>query len=302
MDNRTDIREFLTSRRAKVTPEQAGFPAGTNRRVPGLRRGEVAMLADVSPEYYAQLERGNLSGVSESVLDSLARALRLDDAERAHLFDLARAANTSPTRLRRRPTRKSEVPATVQRALDAITGGPAHVRNGRMDMLAANTLGWALYSEVLAAPERPANFARFAFLDRERAERFYPDWNVAADIAVDILRTEAGRDPYDKGMQDLVGELSTRSDDFRTKWGAHNVRIHSTGTKTFHHPVVGDLHLAYDGMDLVSNSGLSMWIYTAEPGSPSEDGIRLLASWATTQNLEAAVARDVPSISEPQNN
>ena len=302
MDNRTDIREFLTSRRAKVTPEQAGFAAGTNRRVPGLRRGEVAMLADVSPEYYAQLERGNLSGVSESVLDSLARALRLDDAERAHLFDLARAANTSPARLRRRPARKTEVPATVQRALDAITGGPAHVRNGRMDMLAANTLGWALYSEVLAAPERPANFARFAFLDRERAERFYPDWNVAADIAVDILRTEAGRDPYDKGMQDLVGELSTRSDDFRTKWGAHNVRIHSTGMKTFHHPVVGDLHLAYDGMDLVSNSGLSMWIYTAEPGSPSEDGIRLLASWATTQNLEAAVARDVPSISEPQNN
>ena len=301
MDNRTDIREFLTSRRAKVTPEQAGFAAGTNRRVPGLRRGEVAMLADVSPEYYAQLERGNLSGVSESVLDSLARALRLDDAERAHLFDLARAANTSPARLRRRPARKTEVPATVQRALDAITGGPAHVRNGRMDMLAANTLGWALYSEVLAAPERPANFARFAFLDRERAERFYPDWDVAADIAVDILRTEAGRDPYDKGMQDLVGELSTRSDEFRTKWGAHNVRIHSTGTKTFHHPVVGDLHLAYDGMDLVSNSGLSMWIYTAEPGSPSEDGIRLLASWATAQNLEAAIGPNLTSIPETRN-
>lgn len=283
MDNQTDIREFLTSRRAKVTPEQAGFAPGSNRRVPGLRRGEVAMLADVSPEYYAQLERGRLSGVSETVLESLARALQLDDAERAHLFDLARVATMSNTKVRHRPPRKTAIPASVQHALDAITGAPALVRNGRMDMLAANALGWALYSEVLVAPERPANFARFAFLDRERAEQFYPDWNVAADIAVDILRTEAGRDPYDKGIHDLVGELSTRSDDFRTKWGAHNVRIHSTGSKTFHHPVVGELTLSYDGLELVSNSGLSMWIYTAEPDSPSEDGIRLLASWAATQ-------------------
>jgi hypothetical protein len=268
-----------------VTPDQVDMPGGSNRRVPGLRRGEVAVLADVSVEYYSRLERGDLSGVSDGVLEALAGALLLDEAERAHLFDLARTANTSPaSRSRRRTTKRQEVRASLKQALDAITGAPAYVRNGRLDLLAANRLGRALYSEMYVRPERPPNFARFAFLDRDRAERLYPDWGVAADIAVAILRTEAGRDPYDRILQDLIGELSTRSDEFRTRWGAHDVRRHSTGVKQFRHPIVGDLSLSYEAMEMSADSGLTLYIHTATPGSSSADGLRLLASWAATQD------------------
>ena len=203
---------------------------GGNRRVPGLRRGEVAMLAGVSVEYYTRLERGNLSGVSEGVLEALARALQLDEAEQAHLFDLARAASTSRRPQRSRPTIQP-VRASVQLVLDAMTNAPAFVRNGRLDVLAANQLGYALYSEMYASPVRPANHARFIFLDN-RSYGFYPDWERAANDTVAILRTEAGRDPYDRGLTDLVGELSTRSEEFRTRWAAHNVRQHHTGSST----------------------------------------------------------------------
>lgn len=166
--------------------------------------------------------------------------------------------------------------------LDAVTAGPAFVRNGRMDILAANQLARAFYADVYATPGNQANLARFNFLD-PASRRFYPDWDQAADMAVAILRTEAGRNPHDKDLHDLVGELSTRSDDFRTRWGAHNVRHHGTGTKRFHHPAVGDLTLAYEGLEMTAEPGLSLTIYTAEPGSPSEEGLRLLASWAATQ-------------------
>ncbi|MGW7291744.1 helix-turn-helix transcriptional regulator [Streptomyces xiamenensis] len=287
MDNQAEVREFLTSRRAKISPEQAGLPPGSRRRVPGLRRSEVAALADVSVEYYAKLERGNLAGASPAVLEAVARALRLDDAERAHLMNLAQAADGSDalTRPRRRSTRTWTAHRSLQWVLDAITAGPAFVRNGRMDLLATNQLARAFYDDVYATDGNQDNLARFQFLD-PASRRFYPDWDLAADVSVAILRTEAGRDPHDKDLHDLVGELSTRSDAFRTRWGAHNVRHHGTGTKHFHHHAIGDLTLAYEGLEMAAEPGLTLTIYTAEPGSASEEGLRLLSSWSATTEAE----------------
>ena len=286
MDAKSEIREFLTSRRARLTPDEVGLTSYGPRRVPGLRREEVAVLAGVSVPYYTRLERGNLSGVSESVLEALTRALQLDDAERAHLFDLARAAQPA-TPARRRP-RKERIRPSVQRMLDAITGAPAAVLNSRLDMLATNALARGLFSDLYVDPVRPVNNARFVFLS-PRAQDFYVDWGRAADDTVAILRTAAGRDPYDRDLSDLVGELSTRSEDFRTRWAAHNVRIHRTGTKTFHHPVVGDLSLTYEMMDLSADSGLALMAYTAEPGSKSAEALDLLASWTATMDQDEAV-------------
>ncbi|NJP64712.1 helix-turn-helix domain-containing protein [Streptomyces spiramenti] len=283
MDNQRAAREFLTTRRAKITPERAGLPAGPRRRVPGLRRSEVAALADVSVEYYAKLERGNLAGASPAVLEAVARALRLDDAERAHLLHLARAADGSDAlvRPRRRRTRDRWKPhPSLQWTLDAFTGGPAFVRNGRMDLLAGNRLADAFYADVHAGGNQ-ANLAYFTFLD-PAARRFYPDWDQAADVTVAILRTEAGRNPHDKELHDLVGELSTRSDSFRTRWGAHNVRHHGTGTKRFHHAAVGELTLAYEGLEMAAEPGLTLTVFAAEPGSASAGGLRLLAAWGAT--------------------
>jgi transcriptional regulator with XRE-family HTH domain len=280
VDTRNDIREFLTTRRARITPDMAGLPTyGSTRRVPGLRREEVALLAGVSVDYYTRLERGHAGGVSESVLEALSRALQLDEAERAHLFDLARAAGPT-SQARRRPASQRVRPG-VQRMLDAMTAVPAFVRNGRMDILAANQLGYALYSELYAGANRPANTARFVFLD-PRANGFYADWEKVASDAVAILRSEAGRDPYDRDLSDLIGELSTRSELFRTRWAAHNVRYHDTGVKRFHHPVVGEISLSYETMTLMGDSGLTMFAYTAEPGSRSEEALNLLASWTST--------------------
>jgi transcriptional regulator with XRE-family HTH domain len=286
VDTRSEIREFLTSRRARITPGEVGLATYGSRRVPGLRREEVAVLAGVSVPYYTRLERGDTSGVSESVLDALARALRLDEAERAHLFDLARATQPSAAPRRRRPTRQRVRPS-VQHMLDAITGAAAFVRNGRLDVLAANPLGRALYSEMFAGAARPANSARFIFLD-PRSRHFYVDWGKAATDTVAVLRSEAGRDPCDRDLSDLVGELSTRSEEFRTRWAAHDVRQHITGVKHFHHPVVGDLSLTYDRLDLVADPGLTMFAYTAEPGSTSEQAMSLLGSWAATLEREQA--------------
>jgi len=280
VDNRTEVREFLASRRAKLTPQQAGLSAyGGNQRVSGLRREEVALLAGLSVDYYTRLERGNLKGASDSVLDALANALQLDTAERAHLFDLARAANASGQKPRR-PSPQQVRPG-VHRILDAMTAAPAWVRNGRADFLAANRLGYALYAPVFDDPVRPANTARFAFLD-PRATEFYLDWESTANDMVGVLRAEAGRNPYDRGLTDLIGELSTRSETFRTRWAAHNVRFHRTGRKRLHHPVVGDLDLAYEAMELPSDPGLTLLAYTAEPATPTHDALSLLASWAAT--------------------
>ncbi|MGW0174039.1 helix-turn-helix transcriptional regulator [Rhodococcus sp. NPDC003322] len=296
MDLKAETGEFLASRRARITPDKAGLPAyGGNRRVPGLRREEVAMLAGVSVDYYTRLERGNLSGVSESVLEALAEALQLDEAERGHLFDLARAANASGA-ARSRARRKS--PATlrpvVQRILDSMEGLPAFVRNGRLDVLGANLLGRALYAPMYDSPERiahqPVNTARFHFLDGDAAQQFWGErWEKTAHDAVAILRAEAGKNPYDKELIALVGELSTRSEDFRRMWASHDVRYHRSGTKVFHHPAVGRLELAYEALELPADAGLQLNVYTALPGSPSDDGLKLLTSWAAT-TLAAAPA------------
>jgi transcriptional regulator with XRE-family HTH domain len=283
MDNRSEARDFLTTRRARVTPAQVELPGGPGRRVPGLRRAEVAMLAGVSVEYYSRLERGDLGGVSEAVLEAIGGALLLDEAERSHLTDLARAANESPVRGRSRSrARPAGVSRALQLALDSVASGPAFVRNGRMDVLGENALFRALYSDLYALPDRPVNLARFVFLHRDLAEAFYPSWSIAADINVAILRTEAGRDPHDKALHDLVGELSTRSDEFRARWGAHEVRHHASGSKSFRHPVVGDLDLVYAAMEPMGEPGLNFLIYSAEPGTPTEERLRLLASWGAS--------------------
>ncbi|VXC02541.1 Transcriptional regulator [Microbacterium sp. 8M] len=281
MDNRADVREFLMSRRAKLTPEMAGLPAGTGRRVAGLRRSEVAMLADVSVEYYAKLERGAIAGVSAGVLEAVARALQLDDTERAHLFDLARAADGIPAsgRPRRRATRSHAARPSLHWALEAFTEGVAVVRNAHSDVIALNALGRAFYSPLIGDGGRTPNFARFQFLDPASRD-FYPDWDLFADMCVAMMRTEAGRDPHNRALQDLVGELSTQSDTFRRLWGAHDVRTHGAGTKRFQHPVVGELTLAYEEFAITAEPGHVMLVYTAEPGSPSAERLRLLASWA----------------------
>ena len=222
------------------------------------------------------------------MLGALARALQLDDAERAHLFDLARAAQPTPVRPRRRKS-KRHVRPEVQWTLDAITGAPAFVSNERLDILAANQLGRALFSELYAAPARPVNTARFVFLD-PRAETTFGDWERIASESVAILRSAAGRDPYNRDLSDLVGELATQSEAFRTRWAAHNVRFHNTGVKHFHHPVVGDLHLTYNRLDLAADPGLTLFTYTAEPGSRSEETLKLLGSWAATSDAESAPA------------
>ncbi|WIB60182.1 helix-turn-helix transcriptional regulator [Curtobacterium sp. MCLR17_007] len=284
--NRDDVKDFLVSRRARVRPEHVGLPAGPNRRVAGLRRGEVAVLADVSVEYYSRLERGNLSGVSDSVLHAVADALLLDDAERDHLFDLARAANASPVRGLRRSSTPKTLRIGLQYALDAFTGGPAFIRNDRLDILGANALGRALYADLFRRAARP-NLARAAFLDRDWADAFYPNWDLAADQSVAILRAAAGHDPHDRDLQDLIGELSTLSPEFRAKWGAHDVRRHATGEKHFVHPVVGALDLFFEGSRLMSDPSLSFLVYTAEPGSPTADALRLLGSLDATDRLAA---------------
>ncbi|MGC5023136.1 helix-turn-helix domain-containing protein [Tsukamurella sp. DT100] len=282
MDNRAEVREFLTSRRAKVTPDEVGLPAGSNRRVQGLRRSEVAALAGVSVEYYTKLERGGISGASPEVLSALARALRLDDAERAHLFDLAHAASPVARPPRRRSHRSWTPHPSLQWALDAVTAGPAFVRNGRMDLLAGNLLARAFYSPVYEMPGTPPNLAKFVFLD-ERAPDFHPDWEAFAEVTVAILRTEAGRDPHNKDLHDLIGELSTRSTDFRRRWGQHDVRHHGTGFKTFRHPVVGEMTLAFEGLEMAAEPGLTLTIYSAEPGSPSAERMQVLSSWAASE-------------------
>jgi transcriptional regulator with XRE-family HTH domain len=282
MDPRDDIREFLVSRRARITPEQAGLPAyGSNRRVKGLRREEVAMLAGISAEYYVRLERGNLRGVSEDVLDGIGRALQLDEAERLHLRDLAHAANSTPGRRSARRAPQDRVRPVVQRLLDSFVGVPAVVTNERLDVIAANALGEAFFAPHFDDPARPVNNARFAFLN-PRAKDFFVEWDRIADDTVAILRAQAGRDPYDKRLSDLIGELSTRSDDFRVRWARHDVKLHNHGTKRFRHPVVGDLTLDWDVFDLPGDAGQRMVTYSAESGSPSRERLDLLASWMTT--------------------
>nr|WP_062996278.1 helix-turn-helix transcriptional regulator [Nocardia mikamii] len=297
VDNRAEIRDFLATRRAKLTPEHVGLPAGGRRRVPGLRREEVAVLAGVSTDWYIRLEKGHVGGVSDDVLAAVARALQLTEAEREHLFNLARTAK--PARTPRRLA-KVQVPASVQRVMDSMTGTAAFVRNGRLDILASNQLGRALYAPVLDNPAYRGNIARFDFLD-PRAGDFYPDHDGALAVAVALLRAETGRHPDDPDLTALIGELATHSEAFRTRWAAHDVRIHRGGIKTFHHPAVGHLELAYDSMELVAAPGLILTAYTAEPATESAGNLALLASWAATDHTTSATGTTSKTGNPPRN-
>lgn len=283
---KNDLRDFLTTRRAKLTPDQAALPVyGANRRVTGLRREEVALLAGISVEYYTRLERGSVGTVSEGVLDGIAHALQLDDAERDHLHRLVRTLATPRSKQTpRRTPAKTRVRPAIQRILDQMPM-PVYLRNGRFDVLAANDLGRALYSPLYdqAGPDRTPNSARFIFLDPDAGD-FFIDYDRAANDCVAFLRAEAGRDPYDKDLTDLIGELSTRSEDFRRRWAAHDVKYHRTGRKRFHHPLVGDVELDYEAFELAGDPGQRINVYTAAPDSPADEALRLLASWTLAQH------------------
>ncbi|WP_433369743.1 helix-turn-helix transcriptional regulator [Actinoplanes sp. CA-142083] len=283
MDNRSEVRAFLSSRRAKVSPEQAGIPAYGSRRVAGLRRGEVAALAGVSVEYYTRLERGNLAGASDSVLEALARALQLDDTETAHLHHLARAAGSAPARTRKPRTGAPVIRPAIRQVLDSMVGVPAILRTHRFDVLAANPLGQALYSPMFSTATRPVNSMRFAFLD-PHAPAFYPDWQTVARQSVGALRLVAAANPYDQQLMNLIGELSMHSEPFRSWWAAQDVFVHRHGVKRFHHPAIGELELAHEALELPGDDApLTIVTYTAVPGTPSGDGLELLASWAATE-------------------
>lgn len=282
-DLRAEVKQFLSSRRARLAPDQAGLPAyGGNRRVAGLRREEVAMLAGVSVDYYIRLERGNLAGASDAVLDALARTLQLDEAEREYLFDLARASGSGGARSRTPP---ASLRPAVQQVLDAITDAPAWVLNGRHDIIATNLMARALYAPVFDDPRRPVNTTRFAYLN-PAAREFWRDYDQVTHDAAAMLRLEAGRHPHDPALITLVGELSTQSELFRRRWASRDVTFHRSGRKRLHHPVVGDLDLDYESMELPSEPGLVLNVYTAAPGSPSADALRVLASWAATNEAE----------------
>src|SRR5215216_1638254 len=289
MDTRSEIRDFLTSRRARITPHDVGLKVVGPRRVPGLRREEVATLAGVSVDYYNRLERGNLGGASDSVLDALADALQLDEAERVHLLDLARASQ--PTSRARRRSATHTVRPSVQWMLDSMTASPAFVENGRLDALGANQLGRAFYPALFSRGRQPANWAWFVFFNPE-ARNFYADWDRAAKECVAILRSEAGRNPHDRELSDLVGELATQSEEFRGLWAAHNVRLHTKGVKQFNHPIVGELELSFNWLKLSADPGLMIVAYTAEPGSRSAEALGLLASWAATEDGGRPVPND----------
>ncbi len=273
--DKSEIRDFLVSRRERLTPQQAGLPAwGGNRRVKGLRREEVAMLAGIGVDYYTRLERGNLGGASDQVLDALANALRLDDAERAHLFDLSRASQSAGGRPRRPVARV--VRPQVHWLLDRMDSTPAYVRDFRGELLAANALGRALYAPVFEA-ER-ANIYWFCFLD-PAAPDFFVEWEKLAADAAATLRMAVGEYPRDRALMALVGELTSRSRAFATAWASHDVRQHRTGAKRLRHPVIGDVTLSYESMQLTADPGLVLNAYTAEPGSPQAEALALLASW-----------------------
>ncbi|WP_426512856.1 helix-turn-helix domain-containing protein [Dactylosporangium sp. McL0621] len=283
--NRDEIRDFLASRRAKISPEQAGLPTSARRRVPGLRREEVAVLAGVSTEWYTRLEKGHIAGVSDDVLDAVARTLQLNQDERTYLFDLARASRPAQQAPSRR--RDVEIPPRVQWLLDSMTMSSAFVRNGRMDVVATNALALALHApmfdSVTTRDRGRANIARYIFLD-PGSEQFFVDWEAAGVATTALLRAEAGREPHDRALRELVGELSTLSADFRRQWAAHDVRIRHDGSKRLRHPDVGELELTYQSLDLpiAGRAVHDLTVYTAEPGTTAEERLKLLASWAAT--------------------
>ena len=278
------VRDFLSTRRAKITPDMAGLPPShTARRVPGLRREEVALLAGVSVDYYTRIEKGDLTGVSDDVLDAIARALQLNEDEIGYLYDLARTARR-PARARRRSKPVPVVPQRVQLLIDSMSATPVIAHTRRLDIVAANALGRALFDVVYESPTRrssaaPPNLAAFVFLD-PAADEFYADLDDAAAVCVQILRIQAGATPHDKHLTGLIGELSTRSEDFRTRWAAHDVGGHRSGSKILRHRDVGELVLGFEELTIDSASSIVLSTYVAEPVSPTAERLQLLASWA----------------------
>jgi len=269
-----ELGEFLRSRRARLTPADAGLHATGARRVPGLRREEVARLAGVSVDYYVRIERGRDVNVSPSVLDALARALRLTEAERDHLFTVARPVST-----RRRSLPPQRVRPALIRLLSSLPDHPAVVLGRRLDVLASNSLARALYTDFDALPHRERNMARYLFLD-DGARTLYVDWAGAARSVVGALHLYAGHHPHDPLLAELVGELSVRDADFRRWWADQEVSRRTHGRKHFHHPVVGDLVLDYEALAATGDPDQVLGVNSAEPGSPSEAALRLLASWS----------------------
>ncbi|BBY88878.1 MmyB family transcriptional regulator [Mycolicibacterium tokaiense] len=281
VDLRTEVRQFLRSRRARIAPQAAGLPSHTGtRRVEGLRREEVAVLAGISIEYYVRIERGNIAGTSERVLDALAAALQLDAAERDHLFGLARRSAAGG---RDHPTSSASVRPALQHVLDAITGAPALIRNGRHDVLAMNHLARALFAPVLADARRPANVARFVYLHPREAAMFFVEYNQVARNCAAVLRMQTGRHPDDDELRALVNELYAQSEAFRQQWASQDVRLHGHGSKQIDHPVVGRLDLDFESLDLATDPDLHVNVYTAPAGSSTSDKLVLLASWADDQ-------------------
>jgi hypothetical protein len=278
MTRAEEIKSFLTSRRARLRPEDAGVPVfAGHRRVPGLRREEVAHLAGVSTDYYGRLERGNTGGASREVLDAIAGALQLDDTERQHLFDLV---TITAKDTRRRPAARTSVAAGTQAVLDALTV-PAIVQNGRLDIIAANQLGRALYDLPALGPgTAPFNSARFQFLNPNAAD-FYVDYDKARRNSVALLHQEVGRNPHDTELMHLIGELSAHSEGFRALWASHDVIRYQRGTKRYRHPQVGDIEFGYESFELTTDPGVTMLVYTVEPNSRTAEAMQLLASWAS---------------------
>ncbi|MEY9849829.1 helix-turn-helix domain-containing protein [Streptacidiphilus sp. MAP5-3] len=286
MDRSTEIREFLRTRRARITPDQAGLaPDPRVRRVPGLRREEVAQLAGVSVDYYVRLERGRTQGVSEAVLNAVAAALNLDDTERAHLFDLAQP--TAARSHRKQPLSPQRVRPVVYRTLESLSV-PAIVQGRRMDVLAANRLGYALFADFEARPRRERNFARYVFLDQAARSLYGDYWERAAGECVAMLHLYAGSHSDDPQLTELIGELSVQSDVFRRMWADHDVLTHSTGTKRLRHPLVGDLTLDYVVLAIQGDPDQTLTILTPEPASPSAEALAILASWTTTSTPATA--------------
>jgi transcriptional regulator with XRE-family HTH domain len=277
MDQSSEIRDFLTSRRARITPEQAGVPTFNGvRRVPGLRREELAHAAGISVDYYNRLERGKSTSASPEILDAIARTLQLDQTEHNHLFDLFSTHRRAPARPARR-ARQLTVRLTLQRLIDGLDM-PAFIESPRLDILATNHLGRALYTWPGDELILPFNVGRLLFLD-PRAPEYYLDWELMARNQVALLRTEIGRDPSHPDLIQLVGELSTHSERFRSLWANHDVRQYREGPKRFHHPVVGDLEFIGESLDVSNTPGLVVLAYTVEPGSKTAEAMSLMGSW-----------------------
>ncbi|MEU4171540.1 helix-turn-helix transcriptional regulator [Streptomyces sp. NPDC026665] len=277
LDRRAELSEFLRSRRARLKPEDVGMPDfGRHRRVPGLRREELAQLAGVSVAYYTRLEQGHGRNVSAEVLDAIAKALRLTDAEHNHLTHLAKPKQHK----KKQAARPQQVRGSLRQLLDTLDGVPAYITGRRSDVLVWNRMAAAVFGDWSELPPQERNWARMVFLRPEYRDLFV-EWEQKAIDIVCLLRMDAGCHPDDPRLAALVGELSVKSEDFRRLWATHDVKEKSHGVKLLRHPLVGDLALQFESFRLVGDTELALVTYHAEPGSGSAEALRLLASWGT---------------------